>query len=133
LLENGSIIVDPDKLLYPGDILHEAGHLSAYPPGVRETISDPLPEYMADGIEMMALAWSYAACLYIGIEPKIVFHEHGYKGQSEFLLQSFAAGTYFGLNMLQWMGMAYDEKNAQQFNVPPYPHMVSWYRTTLID
>jgi hypothetical protein len=82
---------------------------------------------------MVALAWSYAACLHIGIDPKIVFHENGYKGQSEFLLQEFASGNYIGLNLLQWMGMAYDNKNAQRLNVPPYPHMVSWCKKNLID
>ena len=25
-LENGAIIIDPEKLFYPGDIIHEAGH-----------------------------------------------------------------------------------------------------------
>jgi hypothetical protein len=40
-LENGKIIIDTEKLPYPGDIRHEAGHLAAYNTGVRETISDP--------------------------------------------------------------------------------------------
>jgi len=39
LLENGKAIIDTDKLLYPGDILHEAGHLATMPPGIRETAS----------------------------------------------------------------------------------------------
>jgi hypothetical protein len=130
-LENGKIVIDTEKLLYPGDILHEAGHLAAYTSDIRETIGDPLT--VSGGYEMMALAWSYAACLHIGIDPKIVFHEDGYKGESEFLLQEFASGSYIGLNMLQWMGMAYDKKNAQQLNVPPYPHIISWCRKTLID
>src|SRR5882757_2229096 len=71
LLENGKIVVDTDKLLYPGDILHEAGHLAAYDAETRKTIGDPLPEFMSDGFEVMALGWSYAACLHID-HPKAI-------------------------------------------------------------
>jgi len=128
-LENGKIVIDTEKLLYPGDILHEAGHLAAYAPGVRETIGDPLPEHMSGGFEMMALSWSYAACLHIGLDPAIVFHAEGYRGESKNLLQNFAEGRHIGLNMLQWLGMAYDEKKAKEFNTLPYPNMISWVRT----
>ena len=128
LLEKGKIVIDTEKLLYPGDILHEAGHLAAYAPDVRETMGDPLS---ADGgYEMMALAWSYAACLHIGLDPAVVFHPHGYKGESESLLQNFAEGHYIGLPMLQWLGMAYDKKKAEELNTLPYPNMISWTRTT---
>lgn len=39
-LHNGAIEIDTEKLLYPGDILHEAGHLATMPPAVRELMSD---------------------------------------------------------------------------------------------
>jgi hypothetical protein len=126
LLEKGKIIIDTDKLLYPGDILHEAGHLAAYPPEVRATIGDPLPEYMSGGFEMMALAWSYAACLHIGLDSSVVFHADGYKGEGAYLAQTFAQGSYIGLPMLQYMGLAYDKKKAIELNTLPYPHMVRW-------
>ena len=32
------------------------------------------------GEEMGAIAWSYAAALHIGLDPRVVFHEDGYKG-----------------------------------------------------
>src|SRR5882757_3825057 len=83
LLENGKIVVDTDKLLYPGDILHEAGHLAAYDAETRKTIGDPMPEFMSDGFEVMALGWSYAACLHIGLPPRVVFHSEGYKGGAD--------------------------------------------------
>jgi hypothetical protein len=128
LLENGKIIADPEKLLYPGDILHEAGHLAAYPPDVRATIGDPLPEYMAPGFEMMAMAWSYAACLHIGMEPSVVFHDNGYKGEGSHLAQTFANGSYIGLPMLQYLGLAYDQKKSEELNILPYPNMVHWLK-----
>jgi hypothetical protein len=128
LLENGKIIADPEKLLYPGDILHEAGHLAAYSPEVRATIGDPLPEYMSAGFEMMALAWSYAACLHIGMEPSVVFHGGGYKGGSDSILEAFNNGSYIGLPMLQFLGLAYDKKKSEELNILPYPNMVHWLK-----
>jgi hypothetical protein len=130
LLENGKIIIDPDKLLYPGDILHEAGHLAAYEPAVRETIGDPLPEYMSAGFEMMAMAWSYAACLHIGLDPAVVFHDDGYKGAGSHILQTYNNGSYIGLPMLQYLGLAYEKKKAIELNTLPYPNMVRWLRDT---
>ena len=35
-IEAGTLIIDAGKLLYPGDILHEAGHLATASPEVRE-------------------------------------------------------------------------------------------------
>jgi hypothetical protein len=130
LLENGKIIIDTDKLLYPGDILHEAGHLAAFPPGERETIGDPLPEYMSGGFEMLAIAWSYAACLQIGLPPSVVFHTDGYRGESDNLIQNFEAGRYIGLPMLQYLGLAHDKKMSIKFNTLPYPNMLRWVRET---
>jgi hypothetical protein len=130
LLENGQIIVDCDRLLYPGDILHEAGHLAAYGPETRKTISDPLPEYMSGGFEMMALAWSYAACVYLGLDPSVVFHSGGYKGEGDHLQQVFAGGSYIGLPMLQYRGLAYDKKIAAENNALPYPNMIRWLSQT---
>jgi len=128
LLENGKIIVDTEKLLYPGDILHEAGHLAAYARDVRQTIGDPLPEYMAGAFELMAFAWSYAACLHIGMDPSIVFHDGGYKGGGNSILQNFADGHYIGVPMLQYLGLAYDEKKSAELNILPYPNMVHWLK-----
>jgi len=128
LLENGKIIIDPDKLLYPGDILHEAGHLAAYEPEIRQTIGDPLPEYMSDGFEMMAMAWSYAACLHLRLDPAIVFHANGYRGQGRHLLETYNTGSHIGLPMLQYLGLAYDKKKAAELNVLPYPNMIRWLR-----
>jgi hypothetical protein len=130
LWEQGNIVIDTDKLLYPGDILHEAGHLAGYPAEVRKTVGDPLPEYMSGGYETAAMAWSYAACLHIGLDPAVVFHADGYKGEGDHLSKTFAEGHYIGLPMLQYMGLAYDEKKAAELNIPPYPNMVRWLRET---
>lgn len=56
-LSEGILIIDINKLLYPGDILHEAGHLACMPPEIRQGMSDDLvPSDLHQGGEMMAIA-----------------------------------------------------------------------------
>lgn len=129
LMENGSIVIDRDKLKYPGDILHEAGHLATMPPEIRETMSDNLEDNdLNQGGEMMAIAWSYAACHKLQIDPHIVFHAEGYKGAGENIVQNFNEGYNFGVPLLQWARMTYDERRAPEFNALPYPNMIRWLR-----
>jgi hypothetical protein len=129
--ENGTIIIDAEKLLYPGDILHEAGHLAPMLPDVRNSMNDTLPDVdMHRCGELMALGWSYAACLHLSLDPAIVFHSDGYKDESENILQNFAEGRYLGVPGLELRGMAYTKKKAEELNAPPYPKMISWLRKT---
>lgn len=130
-MQEGVLIIDVDKLLYPGDILHEAGHLATASPDVRITMTDNLPDcdIHLSG-EMMAMSWSYAACIYIGIPPDVVFHPYGYRGGSETLLRNYAEERYIALPMLEWTGMAYDKKKAAELNVQAFPSMIKWLRET---
>jgi hypothetical protein len=82
----------------------------------------------AAAIEMAAIAWSYAACLEIGIEPKVVIHPDGYKGDSENILYNFSQGHYFGVPILEWFGMTERVSNVPNINTISYPKMVSWLR-----
>ncbi len=125
-LENGRIIVDEDRMLYPGDILHEAGHLAITPAAERHLCGGNLA--VGGGEEMGAIAWSYAAALHIGIDPAVVFHEHGYRKGSVSLLENFRAGRYLAVPLLQWMGLTFDEAKAEEQGIAPYPHMVRWLR-----
>ncbi|HEV7782840.1 MAG TPA: hypothetical protein VGO58_16305 [Chitinophagaceae bacterium] len=129
-IERGCIIVDKEKLKYPGDILHEAGHLAIVPAADRTQLDANLiaerPQRKAE--EMMAIAWSYAAAIYLSIDPHIIFHDDGYKGGGSYIADSFANKQYFGLPMLQWVGMAADEKKAKELNINPYPEMIKWLR-----
>jgi hypothetical protein len=124
---NGTLIIDTNKLRYPGDILHEAGHLACMPPDIRKTMSGNLDNNnMNQGGELMAIAWSYAACRHLQIDPAFVFHEHGYKGAGDNIVTNFNEGRYFGVPLLQWCGMSYDVPTAQKLDVPPYPEMCRW-------
>lgn len=126
-LRNGTLLIDIDKLLYPGDVLHEAGHLACVPYQVRQTMSGDLEDIdVHRGGEMMAIAWSYAAAVYLQIDPAIVFHENGYKGGAQNLLDDFENGYYIGLPLLQWSGMTYDQPTGEKMGLPCFPHMISW-------
>jgi quercetin dioxygenase-like cupin family protein len=123
-LSNGILVVDPEKLLYPGDILHEAGHLACMPPEIRMEMSDSLPNNdLYNGGEMMAIAWSYAACVHLDIDLHIVFHDNGYKGGGQNLIDNFKQGNFFGVPLLQWNGMTYPP--GQEDNLS-FPKMINW-------
>lgn len=129
LVDRGRLLVDEDKLTWPGDLLHEAGHLAVAPERLRSQLGGEvlLPDANLDAIESQAIAWSYAASLHLGLDPKIVFHEGGYKGQSEGLLMNFRLGVFLGVNGLQEAGMTVTEKTAPD-GVSPFPHMLKWLR-----
>ncbi len=129
-IDSGCIIIDQDKLIYPGDILHEAGHIAVVPSEERATLNAESignrPNREAE--EMMAIAWSYAACMHLEIDPYFALHEGGYKGGGNFIADNFKEKKYFGLPMLQWVGMTYDEKRAAELQAEAYPHMIKWMR-----
>jgi hypothetical protein len=124
-IRDGSLIVDVDRLIHAGDLLHEAGHIAVTDPALRPTLNAVSPD---GGEEMAAIAWSYAAALEIGMDPRIVFHDDGYKGGGAHLAAQFAAGHYLALPLLQWFGMALDAERAAADGVAPYPQMRRWLR-----
>lgn len=123
-VEHGGLVIDEERLRYPGDILHEAGHLAVVPPERRAAPHRDVGNDPAE--EMMAIAWSYAAALHLRLDPAIVFHEDGYRGEAASLLANFQQGRYVGLPMLQWTGMAYSPGQAP--SRPAFPHMLRWLR-----
>ena len=129
LIENGKLWIDKNQLKYMGDTLHEAGHIALMTPKQRKNLSGSLEgQNDAEATEMAVIAWTYAACLEIGIDPVIVFHPDGYKGDSENILQNFNNGNYFGVPILEWYGMTERVNNTQKINTLSYPKMVSWLR-----
>ena len=129
LIEQGSIVIDKDALLYPGDILHEAGHIAVVPADRRLLLDQQaiIESKERDTEEMMAIAWSYAACIHLEVDPHIVFHEEGYKGGGKSIVENFRAGHFFGTPMLQWCKMTIEPKHAQP-GEPAYPQMLKWLR-----
>jgi hypothetical protein len=126
MINYGVLLIDEVRLVHPGDLLHEAGHLAVVPGAQRKLLygnagSDP-------GEEMAAIAWSYAAALYLGIDPAVVFHPKGYSGGSQAILLNFSQGRYVGVPMLEWFGLTADKKTAALLQVSGYPHMLKWLR-----
>jgi hypothetical protein len=130
-IENGIIIIDNNKLRYPGDILHEAAHIAVVPAAERSTLNANEIAARKDNAaeEMMAIAWSYAAAVHLHLNPRIVFHDDGYQGGGKEIADNFSEGRYFGVPMLQWVGMTAEKIKAEQLGVNPYPAMISWLRT----
>ena len=56
----GAVIIDTGLLKYPGDILHEAGHIAVVSAAERPTLSASAIEKRErrEAEEMMAIAWS---------------------------------------------------------------------------
>lgn len=130
LIEKGNIIIDKDTLEHAGDILHEAGHLAVVPTAHRHLLTEKniIKRSNREGEEMMAIAWSYAACMHLLIDPFFVFHAQGYRGGSEQIVDSCSKNDYMGLLMLQAVGMTTDGKQTQSEELPTYPHMIKWLR-----
>jgi len=123
IVEHGALVVDEAKLRFPCDLLHEAGHLAVVPPARRAAMHHDVGSDPAE--EMMALAWSYAAALHIGIDPEVLFHNE-YRGGGSVILGTFTGGHGLGVPMLQWVGMALDAADAREHGTRPYPHMRRW-------
>ncbi|HEX8181824.1 MAG TPA: hypothetical protein VF525_19945 [Pyrinomonadaceae bacterium] len=125
-VRRGVILIDESKLKYPGDLLHEAGHLAVVSARRRQQLEKDVGNKA--GEELMAIAWSYAALVHLQLEPAVVFHVEGYRGGSESLIENFTQGRYFGVPTLQWIGLTADNARANEMSIEPYPNMIKWLR-----
>lgn len=126
-VEHGALLFDSVRLRFPCDLLHEAGHLAVVPPERRATLHQNVGADPAE--EMMAIAWSYAAAVHLGIDPALLFHQE-YKGGGPAILAAFTRHGGFGVPMLQWVGMTCDAERVREEGGEPYPHMRRWLRET---
>jgi hypothetical protein len=130
-IKGTAIIIDEDKWLYLGDIVHEAGHIAVVPTADRVTLEEATIGIRKDqgAEEMMAIAWSYAVCVHLQIDPYIVFHEEGYKGGGQSIADNFKEGRTFGVPMLQYAKMCIDPNGIfKKEDQPCYPVMLKWLR-----
>ena len=123
-IAHGRLVIDPAKLLYPGDLLHEAGHLAVTPPAERALLTGNImagkpAQVGTDGEEIGAMLWSYAASEAMGLPPEVVFHPHGYRNASTWIVDNFRQGIYPGLPLLVWMGLT---------TTAAFPRMTRWLR-----
>jgi hypothetical protein len=120
----GAVLVDESRLLHPGNILHEAGHIAVHDPKRRaQPKFSPRPAE-----EVSAMAWSYAAIRYLCLDAEIVFYPGSYQGWAPSLIQAFGDGRYIGVPLLQLYGMTLETRRAAERGLDPYPHMLRWLR-----
>ncbi|AUN29625.1 hypothetical protein [Niveispirillum cyanobacteriorum] len=151
----GVIHVDPETLVGPGDLLHEAGHMAVLPKRYRSGLGSDLDadmhrliaEEVGPGIpddailavpkqqgEFMAQAWSYAAALHIGVPPDCIFFPGSYKHDDYEGVHPMQAwiesGTHYGPAALARVGMTGPAGIFAMMGggngLPPYPVMSRW-------
>lgn len=115
-VQDGGIVVNPAAPAWPGDLLHEAGHIAVTEPASRAGLSDVSAD---PGEEMAAIAWSVAAAHACSVPLDVLFHPQGYKGDSDNLAELFGKGAPFGVPLLVWYGMT---------SADAFPAMAQWMR-----
>jgi len=122
-LRNGAVIVDRERVISTGDVLHEAGHLALTPAHRRREVTGNVTHATPEdeGLELGVICWSYLASRRIELPVEELFHPQGYKGDSAWLAEQFAAGTYLGLPLLQWKGIVDGSTDADGV-----PRVIRW-------
>ena len=118
----GRLLIDPAVPVWPGDLLHEAGHIAVADPETRVTLG---PIVADGGDEMATIAWSYAAARECGLPLEHLFHEGGYRGDAIMLREAFATGATIGAPMLGYWGLCDPDRQPGDH---PFPTMQRWLR-----
>lgn len=126
LVDGEALVVDEAKLKYPGDLLHEAGHIAVMTPETRKKLYNDVSKNAGD--ELATIAWSWAALQHLELAPEVVFHPNGYKGASESLIEAFNIGGDIGVPLLQWMGMTTERNRGKEPDANTFPRMSKWLR-----
>lgn len=129
-IEKGGLRVDLARLCWPGDLLHEAGHLAVVPSGLRGAMDDALQDlpHVPHGGEIEATAWAWAASRHLGLDSAVLFHDGGYHGRAAGLRATFELGVYLGVSGLAAAGLTVLPSQARPGGPAPYPHMLGWLR-----
>lgn len=120
----GALVVDRAALRWPGDLLHEAGHIATTPGSLRAQLDDQLADDPAipHRGEAEATAWAWAALTQLGLPAGLLFHAGGYHGHSAGLALTYAMGVYPGAAGLARAGMT------TLGGADGYPRMRRWLR-----
>ena len=126
-VDRGVLVVDPGAELFPGDLLHEAGHLALLTPSARATATGRLGDELGAGYELGVICWSVAAAWHLHLDLEVVFHERGYRGDGAHLAALYRDGRAPGVPLLAWAGLAWEPGRAPP-GEQPYPAMRRWVR-----
>ena len=124
-ISGGRLLIDRRKIIHPGDLLHEAGHIAVVPAAERSSLHDNITHERpgSKGEEMIVMLWTWAACKELNLAPTVVFHGEGYKGESQWIINEYEKENYIGLPLAVWMGLT---KYASEPG--GFPAMVKWLR-----
>ncbi|WP_299700462.1 hypothetical protein [uncultured Tateyamaria sp.] len=123
-IRDGALCIDATRLTYPGDILHEAGHIA-----IADEERRNKPTFKpTKAEEMAAMAWSFAAVRHLGLPPETVFHGDGYQGGSGNLLEAFEQGNGPGVPLLGWLQLTTDPNAPDATGKRCFPNMDRWVR-----
>ena len=127
---DGGLRFDRATLRWPGDLLHEAGHIAVVPATWRASLNDALQGQveLPHAGEVEATAWAFAAITHLALDPSVLFHEGGYGGKSAGLILTYSLGIYPGCFGLAQAGMTLIGEDALRAGLPAYPHMIRWRR-----
>ncbi len=114
-IDHGVIVIDRAAMRYPGDLLHEAGHLAVALPSERSLFHETFGD--DGGMEMGAIAWSYAAAIHLQVPLDVLFHDGGYRGDAMWLREHFSSLRSLGVPILVWRAMT-------EYSL--YPSMHAW-------
>lgn len=115
--------------LFPGDLLHEAGHLALLTPSARAGADGRLDAELGAGYELGAICWSAAAAWHLGLDLEVVFHDRGYRGEGGHLADVYRSGAAPGLPLLEWAGLTW-APGREPPGEQPFPAMRQWLRTS---
>lgn len=146
-VEGMTIRIDPDWLVSPGDILHDAGHVAVVPalfrPNLKTDVEASLKpladEYCATHAFMIddngsedtvwrgllqcgeaeAQAWAYAAAMAAGVPPETIFHSNSYGGDGETIIAMMGCGRHYGVHGLM----------AAKMTTRKFPTMIKWLQS----
>lgn len=128
---DGTLSVDTATLKWPGDILHEAGHIAVLPRSLRQRANENLSNQAGAEFagELEAMAWAYAAIVELALPLDALIHEGGYNGRSQALMQMYSFGIYPGLAGLCKSGMTMAPGFTENCGPIQYPRMLRWLRS----
>lgn len=120
---DGDIIFDRVMMDSYGDLLHEAGHIAVLKEEARDVVtsSDVWGDLGEEKAEVAAIAWSWAAADFLNIPPQVIFHDEGYRGGADSIIDRFSRKDYVGVDLLEDMGMTGCDEQI-------FPQMANWLR-----
>jgi len=149
-VKGGGLMVNPEKV-FPGDIIHEAGHIAVIPSRFRPSASgtfgkslremkdymdananaigrfpeDPTLRGIMQSGEAEATAWQYAAAQHIGLPDEWLFPPGSFEGNGEENLMRLKANSYMGINGLQAAGWT-KVREISRLELPTFPKLAFW-------